>query len=122
MEQMKAKEKEMKDEKEDLRQVGVPSHDGPDATRPLTHYAATGQGSPREKSQEGRKGEIREDGRENAPKASRAVEAEGEAEQAAEFLSGRAALERGALNLGTKLPLREAFRNPWLLEGLAPTK
>lgn len=97
MVQMKAKEKEMKDEKDELRRVGVPGHDGTEATRRLTCFAATDPGPPREASQERRKGKIREDGREDAPKASRAVEAKGEAEQAVEFLSGRAAMDEWPL-------------------------
>lgn len=85
MAQMKAKEREIKAEKEAHRQVSGPRHELHVALG-LTLSAATNRHHPREACQEGGEGAVREDGRDDAPEASRAVEAQGEAEQALEFL------------------------------------
>jgi len=89
---VKAKEKELKDEKESERQVrwfhssrgghrgrGLTSFPGAE-----THYSAKG-----EACRQGGEGAVREDGREDAQEEGREIEAQGEAQQADQLVMGR---------------------------------
>lgn len=94
MAQMKAKEKEMKEEKEEERQVcgggdlclfeKTLCFLHPPAL--LTLFTASNSSNQRQAHKKGREGTIREDGREDAPQASGATEAQGEAKQASELM------------------------------------
>jgi rRNA-processing protein CGR1 len=89
MSAMKAKEKELKDEKEAARQVRpIPTCPRQTPTIPLTLYAATHPVDQGQARKEGGGGTLREDGREDAPQARREAEAQGEEEQGAQLVSG----------------------------------
>jgi hypothetical protein len=89
---VKAKEKELKDEKESERQVRWfhSSRGGHQGRRLIsfpnaeTHYRAK-----REACRQGGEGAVREDGREDAQEEGREVEAQGEAQQADQLVMGR---------------------------------
>lgn len=94
MAQMKAKEKEMKEEKEEERQVCDGGGDLCSFEKTLSFHLltlltisiATNSSHQRQAHKKGREGTIREDGREDAPQASGAPEAQGEAKQASELM------------------------------------
>lgn len=89
MAQMKAKEKEMKEEKEEERQVCELFFERILSFVPLvllTISKATSSSNQGQARQKGREGTIREDGREDAPQASGSTEAQGEAKQALELM------------------------------------
>lgn len=89
---VKAKEKELKDEKESERQVrrfyssrgGYRGHVLTSFRDAETHYRAEG-----EACRQGGEGAVREDGREDAQEEDREVEAQGEAQQAHQLLMER---------------------------------
>jgi rRNA-processing protein CGR1 len=87
MAQVKAKEKEMKEEKEEERQVSAKFPTVYARNHHLTTKTAQGPGHQGEASQEGGEGAIREDGREDAQEASRATKAQGEAQQADQLIN-----------------------------------
>lgn len=76
---MKAKEKEMKDEKEAARQVGRREMPQKQHAESDALDAATHPGYSRQAGEEGREGKVRETGREDASQEGRQVEAKGEA-------------------------------------------
>lgn len=92
MAQMTAKEKEMKEEKEEERQVcGALLFDKKKTLSfvplaLLTIFTATNSSNQRQAHKKGREGTIREAGRKDAPQASGATEAQGEAKQALELM------------------------------------
>ena len=84
---VKTKEREMKAEKEEERQVCWHQRPGDRSTRLIVNICSeTHQNHQRSQSRQGGEGTIREDGREDAPQESGPAEAEGEEEQAAEFM------------------------------------
>lgn len=93
---IKAKEKEMKDEKEAERQVRLPrAFEGP-VTLTL-HVSEVDTGRQRQARSKGGEGAVREDGREDAPQEGRTGKSKGEAEQDVEVLKAITLLERDAV-------------------------